>query len=825
MLRALQPRKSISEEATNIMKRNHKSFLFLIIISFALSACSGLKTPAGGGGTPPPGGGGGTPPPGGGATGPFTIGGTALGLKGTGLVLQDNGGDDLAVTGSGTVAFTFKTALATGTNYNVTIKTQPSSPTQTCSVTSGTGTATANVTSVQVVCAPVFNVGGSVSGLLGTGLTLQDNGGDNLVVSGTGNVNFTFATPLLTGAAYAVTVLTQPKTPVQTCSVSNGSGTISGNITNVNIVCSQPGFSIGGSVVGLVQGTGDTLELQNNAGDDLFVTGDTTFTFATPVTNGGLYNVTVFLPPTSQPQKCTPFNWTGIATGNISNVIIDCQHNDWNWESWYIPGTKTANNYAVVTTPLFSPGSLAPPNLGTPGGRDFAITWTDQVGRKWLFGGLGYPYPPLVKPNAIPENFLNDLWVFDNGGWVPANLPMFVNKGGDWVVDPTPLEAQNVPGIYGTLNTASGGAPGSRWGGSSWSDSTGNLWMFGGQGYDSTGSQNNALLNDIWEWVPGALDSHVGGGIAGTFTGQWIWQGGSSTGNQAGVYGTQGTAAPGNIPGGRWAAATATDPAGNVWLFGGQGYDASHNEGLLNDLWEYSPTSKQWTWMGPAASNAVNQNGSYGTLGTGSGTTAPGGRQHGVLWADASGNIWLFGGFGLDSTGTNSPAGAVLNDLWQFNTTTKQWIWVSGGGASGNSNQAGTYGTQTAAAAGNVPGSRWGAVGWVNPDGDLFFFGGWGYGASTTQGTGFLNDIWEYDHTLKQWIWWKGSSGVNQQGAYVSIAGVPFVNNVVGARRGAALWQPDSNGYVWVFGGEGYDSTAGAAPGYLDDLWTYLPFP
>src|SRR5712664_3824569 len=134
------------------MKPSHKSLLFLIIISFALSACSGLKTPPGG--TPPPGGGGGTPPPGGGGgtpTGPFTIGGSVLGLKGTGLVLQDNGGDDLTVTGTGTVAFTFKTTIATGGTYNVIIKTQPSSPAQTCSVTSGTGTPTANVTTVQVV--------------------------------------------------------------------------------------------------------------------------------------------------------------------------------------------------------------------------------------------------------------------------------------------------------------------------------------------------------------------------------------------------------------------------------------------------------------------------------------------------------------------------------------------------------------------------------------------------------------------------------------------------------------------------------------------------
>src|SRR5713226_8904113 len=124
--------------------------------------------------------------------------------------------------------------IASGHPYNVIVKTQPSTPTRSCSVAAGTGTATANVTTIQVVCGPVFTIGGSVSGLLGKGLTLQDNAGDNLVVSGTGSVNFTFPTPLLSGATYAITILTQPNTPVQTCSVANGTGTVNGNVGNIN---------------------------------------------------------------------------------------------------------------------------------------------------------------------------------------------------------------------------------------------------------------------------------------------------------------------------------------------------------------------------------------------------------------------------------------------------------------------------------------------------------------------------------------------------------------------------------------------------------------
>jgi hypothetical protein len=264
--------------------------------------------------------------------------------------------------------------------------------------------------------------------------------------------------------------------------------------------------------------------------------------------------------------------------------------------------------------------------------------------------------------------------------------------------------------------------------------------------------------------------------------------------------------------------------------------DSAGTIGLLNDLWEYSSTANQWTWIGPSTSNIANQKGSYGTQGTGSGTTAPGGRQAGVLWADTSGNIWLFGGFGLDSAGTGNagppPAGAILNDLWEFNITTKQWTWVSGNNLA---NQTGTYGTEatsnlSSGAATNMPGSRWGAVGWSDANSNLWMLGGWGYGTSTTDPTGFLNDIWEYQHSSGQWIWWKGIPNANQNTVF-AIQAIPggdaslFVNNIVGGRRGAAIWAPDALGYIKVFGGEGYDSSNGAPPGYLNDLWTYLPFP
>ncbi|MGH8298248.1 MAG: lactonase family protein [Steroidobacteraceae bacterium] len=74
-----------------------------------------------------------------------------------------------------------------------------------------------------------------MSGLSGTGLVLQDNGGDNLSI--TANGAFTFATKINSGSTYSVTVLTQPTG--QSCTVANPSGTASANVTNVAVTCTS----------------------------------------------------------------------------------------------------------------------------------------------------------------------------------------------------------------------------------------------------------------------------------------------------------------------------------------------------------------------------------------------------------------------------------------------------------------------------------------------------------------------------------------------------------------------------------------------------------
>ncbi len=85
------------------------------------------------------------------ATSGYTIGGTVSGMTGSGLVLQDNGTDAKTITADG--SFTFASGLAYGMTYSVTVKTQPSMPPQTCTVTNGSGTVGySNITSIMVTC-------------------------------------------------------------------------------------------------------------------------------------------------------------------------------------------------------------------------------------------------------------------------------------------------------------------------------------------------------------------------------------------------------------------------------------------------------------------------------------------------------------------------------------------------------------------------------------------------------------------------------------------------------------------------------------------------
>jgi len=247
----------------------------------------------------------------------YTIGGTVIGLEGSGLVIQSDGGSELKITGNG--PFTLADAVSSGSVYTLKVTAHPVAPAQSCNVLNGNGVVSdGNVTDITIECDKLYEINVVVSGLQGAGLVLQNNGTDSLPVDVNGG--FKFENLLLNGGEYKVSVLSQPEAPTQLCEITGGEGVLVGQniMPVVNVNCKMSHF-LGGSVSGLVA---SNLVLKNNDGDELVIDSEGAFTFKTSVAQGASYNVSVFKQPSTQnqdpSQTCTPSN----ASGKILNVDI-----------------------------------------------------------------------------------------------------------------------------------------------------------------------------------------------------------------------------------------------------------------------------------------------------------------------------------------------------------------------------------------------------------------------------------------------------------------------------------------------------------------------
>ncbi len=166
--------------------------------------------------------------------------------------------------------------------------------------------------------ANAYTVGGSISGLVSSGLVLAQ-GGSTLNVNANA-MSFTFPTTVPTSGAYSVTVQTQPSGYF--CSVSNGSGTMgNGAVSNVVVTCAA-NKTIGGSITGL--GANSGLVLLNNSGDATTIAANATqFTMNTGMASGVTYAITVQSSPTAMTCSVTGGSGT-VASSNISNVAVGC---------------------------------------------------------------------------------------------------------------------------------------------------------------------------------------------------------------------------------------------------------------------------------------------------------------------------------------------------------------------------------------------------------------------------------------------------------------------------------------------------------------------
>lgn len=346
-------------------------------------------------------------------------------------------------------------------------------------------------------------------------------------------------------------------------------------------------------------------------------------------------------------------------------------------------------------------GTNVPPVANTaamPGGRAGSAFAVDAKGNVWIFGGVGY------GPNTYGA--LNDLWQYRPGaGGAPGTWKMVWSSGANVV---------NNAGNYGTQNVAAAtNAPGGRWNSVAWFDSNGNLMLFGGFAVGSLGGPA-WFLNDLWRFSPSS--------------GMWTWLDGQMAAGRNYVVTTPG------MPGGRAGASYWGDGKGNVWIFGGEGFDSNGALGALNDLWTFNSGTAQWSMVNGSLT-AAGATGNYGQQANPAASNVPPGRSQAAMWKDSQGNFWLFGGTNADTWSANSPPPLLqnmFNDTWEYKTASSTWIWI-----------AGPQGTGSTAA----PGARVGAAAWPE-----FFPSAWilgGYGIDSPQlYPMYLYDMWSGTGTV-----------------------------------------------------------------------------
>jgi hypothetical protein len=331
-------------------------------------------------------------------------------------------------------------------------------------------------------------------------------------------------------------------------------------------------------------------------------------------------------------------------------------------------------------------------------------------------------------------------------------------------------------GIFHVDNT-----PSARYECTSWIDNGGHLWMFGGSGL------GDGYRGDLW--------------CFNVTLNAWAWISGNDTDNYPGSFGVYRVYDTSNSPPARRTCSSWIDNDQLFYIFGGQLTGSTYG----NDVWCYNQTLNQWAWIG--GSNVTNDNGVYGYKGVEDSSNHPGCRTTVASWM-SNDYVYIFGGWGRSWSG----ATGYLNDLWRYNISTDLWAWMSG---ENYTNSPGSYGTKGIFSTTNEPSSRRHGVSCVDINTNLYLFGGY----SPMSGGGLMNDLWRYDVIIHDWAWISGNETVNVHGNY-GTQGIINSSNYIGARQRTSI-HCDSNGYIWIFGGNGLDSIGDT--GHLNDLWIYIP--
>lgn len=397
--------------------------------------------------------------------GDLRVGGQVSGLSGAGLVLARNGGRHLSISADGPYSF----PIGPGASYAISVARQPEAPDQVCAVANATGTVgTADVSGVDVSCRTVRRLGGTVTGLVGTGLVLSA-GGPPLAIAADGP--FAFAGPFFEGDPYSVSVTAQPQSPAQQCSVADGTGTFGAADVEVTVTC-RNSHRLRPRVVGLL-GTGLVL---SDGYQDLAVAAPGLQTFDHPYFAGDGYTVTIVSQPTSPAQTCTLQRAAGLfAEGDVTSVVVSCP-----LPAGPLYGASLLwNSYVKNDGPsmLESSGTACngteagPINACVHAGEMVALevrglsscaglTAADALGAFQWRCLASSPYVKMVSTGLQPEKGLADLVDFATRTWKANSVqvseggePLLSSTSAAWHQNPVLLPAQT-----GTVTLSTAGA-------------------------------------------------------------------------------------------------------------------------------------------------------------------------------------------------------------------------------------------------------------------------------------------------------------------------------------------------------------------------------
>lgn len=228
--------------------------------------------------------------------------------------------------------------------------------------------------------------------------------------------------------------------------------------------------------------------------------------------------------------------------GGIAGSNGYCRNDLWCYntstDQWtWMKGPNAYNN----------PGSYGfkgvPASSNLPPARHVYTAWEDN-GNFWLFGG-----------RDTGSHFYNDMWRYE-----PATNNWTWMSGTNGIND---------TGTYGAACSPSTDyAPVSRYETrSKWKDTHGNFWLYGGASDELFANS----CSDLWYFNPTTLE--------------WKVVKGNSSYYVAPVYGTRGTGAVANTPGGRSGAVSWFSNTGELYLFGGT---VNAWQIFYNDVWKFT---------------------------------------------------------------------------------------------------------------------------------------------------------------------------------------------------------------------------------------------